>query len=114
MASKGKQSAGNGAGSALRKITIGGKSYPCRVTMGAMLRFKRATGKDVAKLDGDNMEELMIFLHSCLSSACKVDGVEFDMTMEDMADQMTPDDINEFYGAMNSGDESKKKMPTPA
>lgn len=110
MASKGKQSAGSG----LRKITIGGKSYPCRVTMGAMLRFKRATGKDVAKLDGENIEELMIFLHSCMASACKVDGVEFDMTMEDMADQMTPDDINEFYGAMSGGEDSKKKMTTPA
>ena len=107
MTSKGKQ--GAGAGSALRKITIGGKSYPCRVTMGAMLRFKRDTGKDVAKQDGENIEELMIFLHSCMASACKVDGVEFDMTMEDMADQMTPDDINEFYGAMSGGEDSKKK-----
>ena len=29
------------------KIIIGGKEYPCRVTMGALLRFKRETGHDV-------------------------------------------------------------------
>ena len=32
------------------EIMINGKAYPCRQTMGAMLRFKKETGKEVTEL----------------------------------------------------------------
>ena len=37
----------------MRKIMIevGSKAYPCCLTMGAMLLFKRNTGKDVSQMD---------------------------------------------------------------
>lgn len=31
----------------MKKIKIKGQEYPCRVTMGAMVRFKRESGKDI-------------------------------------------------------------------
>ena len=97
-----------------RKISINGREYPCRITMGAMLRFKRATGKDVSKMVGDDMEELMVFIHACVMSACRADGVECDMSVDDMADHLTAEDINDFYGALTAGEESKKKVTIPA
>ena len=33
------------------KIKVGDKEFPCRVTMGAMVRFKNESGKDVSKLE---------------------------------------------------------------
>ena len=88
----------------LSKIVIAGKEYPCRVTMGALLRFKRATGHDVSEMDYEDMEELMVFVHSCVTSACKADGVEFGLDVMDLADQLEPDALNSFYAAMGGGE----------
>lgn len=33
------------------EIKINGEAYPCRPTMGAMLRFKEQTGKEITDLD---------------------------------------------------------------
>ena len=43
------------------EITINGKAYPCRQTMGAMLRFKQETGKEVTEL-GNSFSDLCVFL----------------------------------------------------
>ena len=61
----------------MTKIEINGKEYPCRVTMGAMLRFKRETGHDVSKMDPTDVAELVTLLWCCIVSASKADGVEF-------------------------------------
>ena len=39
------------------EIMINGKAYPCRQTMGAMLRFKQETGKSVWLFSGYTFEE---------------------------------------------------------
>ena len=36
------------------EVKINGKSYPCRPTMGAMLRFKKETGKEVTEISNGN------------------------------------------------------------
>lgn len=97
----------------LNKIMIAGKEYPCRVTMGALLRFKRATGHDVSSMDYEDMEELMVFVHSCVVSACKVDGVEFGLDLMDMADQIEPDALNSFYAAMGGEERGEKGESAP-
>ena len=95
-----KKGAGRKGAGGVRKMVIGGREYPCRVTMGAMLRFKRATGKDVSRMNGEDMEELMVFVHSCVASACKADGVPFELGVEDMADCLTAEDVTAFYEGM--------------
>lgn len=91
----------------MNNITIQGRSLPVRVTMGALLRFKHATGKEAQDLGGD-MEETLTFMHCCLASACKADGIPFEMDVQEMADQLTPDDVNAFAASL-SGGEAKKK-----
>ena len=88
------------------KIKIDGKEYPCRVTMGAMGRFKNESGKDVSKLEKANISELVLFVYCCVKSACNADKVEFDYDFETFADLMEPDAANSFYEGM--GDEEKK------
>lgn len=87
----------------MKTITINGKQYPCRVTMGAMLRFKRETGHDASQLDERDVSDLITFLWCCMASASKADGVEFSLSLMDFADQLEPDTLTGFYTSMGEG-----------
>lgn len=87
----------------MKTITINGKQYPCRVTMGAMLRFKHETGKDVSELGQTDVADLITLLWCCVASASKADGVEFCLGLMDFADQLEPDTLTGFYTSMGEG-----------
>ena len=88
------------------KINVGDREYPCRVTMGAMVRFKNESGKDVSELEKSNISELVLFVYCCVKSACNADKEPFDYDFETFADLMEPDGVNSFYEDM--GREEKK------
>lgn len=95
----------------MKKIKINGVLYPCRITMGAMLRFKRETGRDVSSMSSDDISDMIVFMWACAASACAHDGVEFGMTIEQFADSLEPDSVQAFYADEVSSDGSKKKGP---
>ena len=39
-------------------MKIKGVEYPCRVTMGAMVRFKRESGKDIREVDQQDVDRV--------------------------------------------------------
>lgn len=78
------------------KIKIQGKEYPCRQTMGALLRYKRETGQDISKLEGSDVSGMVVFLWCCVVSACKADGVEFNLSLEEFADCCEVETLNHF------------------
>ena len=45
----------------MHKVKLYGKEYPSRMTMGAMIDFKRQTGKDVNDI-GAELELLTLFM----------------------------------------------------
>lgn len=96
----------------MKTITINGKQYPCRVTMGALLRFKRETGKDASELGQTDVADLITLLWCCVASASKADGVEFGLGLMDFADRLEPDTLTGFYTSMSenapAGDAEKK------
>ena len=94
----------------INKLKIAGKEYPCRVTMGAMVRFKNAAGKDVSELKQTDISELVLFIFCCVQSACHADHVDFDMDFETFADSLEPDSVNSFYEDMAA---SQKKTENP-
>lgn len=75
--------------------------YPCRQTMGAFLRFKRETGREATEITND-LTDLLTFLYCCTASASAADGLDFDLTLDDFADRITPDELNEWTAAMQS------------
>lgn len=83
-------------------ITIEGKRYPCRQTMGAMLRFKRETGKEVTEITG-SVTDMLTFLYCCVESCCKTEGVEFGMTLEDFADRLDISDVTGWAAQFDNG-----------
>lgn len=75
------------------EVTINGVAYPCRPTMGAMLRFKKETGKEITELS-DSLTELCAYLYCCVASACAADKVPFSMDLMEFADALSPEDLN--------------------
>ena len=55
----------------MHKVKLYGKEYPSRMTMGAMIDFKRQTGKDVNDI-GAELELLTLFMHSSRKTYRKV------------------------------------------
>lgn len=96
------------------EIEIDGKKYPCTPTMGAMLQFKKETGRDVTKM-AEDIADLCVYLYCCVCSACRREGVKFDMALMDFADAITPADMQEWNRQLSDGDapvnasEEKKK-----
>lgn len=98
-------------------ITVKGEAYPCRETMGAMLRFRRETGKDVSEMDVKSIADMCTYLWCCLSSACAYDGKIFDLSLMEFADSVGIDTLDEWLKMKNesaepvdgveSGDEKK-------
>lgn len=80
-------------------VTIRGKQYPCYMTMGAMVYFKRLAGKDVSHLDPTDVEESLAFFYCMMRAASKAEGAEFDAdfgSYEDFANAITPDEMQQW------------------
>lgn len=85
------------------EINIDGKAYPCRQTMGAMLRFKQETGREVTDIEPGSLSDLCTFLWCCIVSACKSDGVEFGLSLMEFADSIGPDEMQAWGGGTDAG-----------
>ena len=83
------------------EITINGVAYPCRPTMGAMLRFKKETGREVTEIETTSLSDLCTYLWCCIKSACRADGVEFELSLMDFADSITPENMDEWVQSVS-------------
>jgi hypothetical protein len=92
----------------MKKITVDGKSYPARATMGALIAFKRERGMDISNIEND-IEALCYFAYECVKSACRVDGVDFPYSFEEFADKT---DLTELMGFQQQDGESTDKGNT--
>ena len=97
------------------EITINGVAYPCRQTMGAMLRFKQETGKEVTEIDPGSFSDLCTYLWCCVKSASKADGIDFSLSLMDFADNVTPEEATEWAEANKeqSDGENTENSETP-
>lgn len=77
----------------LIEVTINGEAYPCSPTMGAMLRFKQQTGKEISEIDTGSFTDLCTYLWCCVASASKREGKDFNMSLMEFADSITRDDM---------------------
>lgn len=84
------------------EVTINGKAYPCRPTMGAMLRFKKETGKEVTEIKEGSFSDLCAYLYCCVASACAADKVAFEMSLMDFADNLSPEDMKAWASQVQS------------
>lgn len=96
----------------MNKVIICAKEYPSRVTMGAMIDFKRETGKDVNEIGAD-IEQLTMFMYCCVRSACRADKMDFQLTFEQFADGINLEDFTAFQNGMATEEDGAKKKGSP-
>lgn len=95
-------------------VTINGVDYPCRPTMGAALRFKEHTGKEVTDMKEDSFSELCAYLYCCVASGAASEKIPFDLSFMEFADALTAEDLAEWSKSMQSdhrasADDGEKK-----
>lgn len=99
------------------RFTFEGKTYPARISMGALRAFRKETGRDflkeLATLTG---EDLGVMLWGAIKAQCRVEGIPFDMGVDDFLDRVTPDEVSAWYNgspgtaiAEDAPEVSKKK-----
>ena len=85
-------------------ISVNGEEFPCSPTMGAMLRFKQETGKEITEIDPSSFTELCTYLWCCVASAAKREGKVFNLSLMDFADAIMPEDMTAWGNSiMNDG-----------
>lgn len=82
------------------EVTINGVTYPCRPTMGAMLRFKKETGKEITEISDKSFTDLCTYLYCCVVSASAADKVDFSMSLMEFADALNPEDMQAWTAQM--------------
>ena len=96
----------------MKHVTVKGKSYPFRLTIGAMVAYKKAVGEDFSKFNGEDMEKMLHIIFHGIKSACKADGIEFPyQSPEEIADYIDMERITDLFDAkgVDEDDGSKKK-----
>lgn len=90
----------------MKRIIIKGKEYPCYMTMGAILRFRKETGYDVK--DAKDIADQVILLWCVVKAACAAEKVPFDMSLEDFADSLNPESLRILEDGAADGEAKKK------
>ncbi len=81
--------------------------------MGAMLRFKKETGKEVTDIQENSFTDLCTYLYCCVVSACAADKITFGYSLFDFADALSPEDMaawtEQLQGDTKKADGEEKK-----
>ena len=85
------------------EVVVNGVAYPCHPTMGAMLRFKKETGKEITEIKADSLTDLCTYLYCCVASASASAGKAFGMSLLEFADSLAPEDMQAWAQSMNTG-----------
>lgn len=64
--------------------------------MGAFRRFKAITGYDISKTDPSDVADNVVFCYCCIASACAADKIPFDLDVDEFADMMDQDALEQF------------------
>lgn len=103
------------------EIIVGGNTYPCYPTLGAMLLFKQETDKEVSEMRAENVSEMIIYLWCCAKSASSRESKDFTLSLQDFADSCDQSDLTAWNVSLQSqadGEtaevEDEKKRPSQA
>ena len=97
----------------MKTVRINGKDYPARFVMGAMLLYKRETGKDVSDLKQDDVEGLLWLMWCCIKCACQAEAVDFPYDFETFCNTITPQDVEAWNIGMAESNGKKKVTGNP-
>lgn len=98
-------------------ITIGGATYPCRLTLGVIKAFKEQTGKELADI-GTDMLSLGTLIHIAAAKSCRKENQSFPWhTADDLLDDLDLADmpalVEELFGKQTDTAPEAKKNNLP-
>lgn len=97
-----------------KKIKINGQEYPASATMGAYLLFTEETGRDVTELNVSDVSDLLTWVWCCVVSACRRDGVAFDISLSCFADYVLVEDVLSWVRQVPPSEPSASGSPPSA
>lgn len=77
-------------------IVVDGTSYPCVMSMGALLRYSQCTGRDASTMDGSNLTDMATLLWCCVVSGCNHDHQDFPYDLMSFADALEASELVEW------------------
>ncbi len=95
----------------MKKITLDSKEYPISRTMGAFLRFKELTGKDVSQV-GNEMADVIALLYTFVECGCRIQKVEFPYNVQEFADRIDVSQMAELKKELTDSSITEKKRGT--
>lgn len=78
-------------------VTIKNERYPAFLTMGAMLRYREETGEEVSTIKDGDMAKLVTWMWCAVRGACSRQKRDFDMTLTEFADNVSPKQVREWF-----------------
>ncbi|PTL33368.1 hypothetical protein C7120_01740 [Prevotella sp. oral taxon 376] len=90
------------------KVELNGKEYPCGLVMGALLRFKRETGKDVSQMKQDDLEDLLMLMWCCVKCSSQAENIDFPMDFETFCNSITPAVLNGWNERIGEAAQKKR------
>ena len=93
----------------MAKVVINVRELPCYPTMGALLRYKKETGKEFAEIKEGDLSDFITYIYCCAASACNREGIEFGMDLMAFADALDQSDLTSLSEAIVSAPADNKK-----
>lgn len=92
-------------------VTVNDKEYPCYQTMGAFMYLEQETGKSADQCT--TLSDQCVFIWACCRAACEREGIDFPFSVQQFANNLTPEDLVAAVEAQNNpadnGDGDSKK-----
>lgn len=82
------------------KIKVNGRELPAYETLGAAVRFKDETGRDLSKIDITSISDIAVLIWARVAGACSRERIEFDMTFREFADAVDMTSLSEWTQAI--------------
>lgn len=78
------------------KLTIKGKEVVVTLKLGAYLIYQEEFGKDFS-LEAISDTAFIKLFYSCFKNACRLQGIECDVTCDEFFNEVSQDDYLKFY-----------------
>lgn len=93
----------------MKTIRYKGRELPAHMTMGAMVRFKRETGREASTIRNEDISDLVLLMWCCIKSACNATGERFDDSFELFADTLDVETLQDFIAVLAEAPEGEQK-----
>jgi len=96
------------------RVNILGKNVPFKLTINKLGEFQRETGLTFSDFGKMRIDQMLLMVYKCIEGGCKVDKIDVPITMEELGDSLSIEDLTDLFIIANhqlngDDDEASKK-----